>query len=58
MARHRPRARALAFGLDDARVPELYLAFPNAVVYLHPEDAKMLGVRRGDEVESCRAAAR
>ena len=27
------------------------LAFPNAVVYLHPEDAKALGVRRGDEVE-------
>jgi nitrate reductase (cytochrome) len=33
------------------RVPELHLAFPNAVVYLHPEDAKVLGVRRGDEVE-------
>jgi nitrate reductase NapA len=33
------------------RVPELHLAFPNAVVYLHPEDAKALGVRRGDEVE-------
>jgi len=33
------------------RVPELHLAFPNAVVYLHPEDAKQLGVRRGDEVE-------
>ncbi len=32
-------------------VPELHLAFPNAVVYLHPEDAKALGVRRGDEVE-------
>src|SRR3954454_18176264 len=33
------------------RVPELHLAFPNAVVYLHPDDAKVLGVRRGDEVE-------
>ncbi len=33
------------------RVPELHLAFPNAVVYIHPEDAKALGVRRGDEVE-------
>jgi nitrate reductase NapA len=33
------------------RVPELQLAFPNAVVYLHAEDAKALGVRRGDEVE-------
>jgi nitrate reductase NapA len=33
------------------RVPELYRAFPNAVVYLHPDDAKALGVRRGSEVE-------
>ncbi|HVJ24440.1 MAG TPA: molybdopterin-dependent oxidoreductase, partial [Burkholderiales bacterium] len=33
------------------RVPELHLAFPNAVTYLHPEDAKALGVRRGDEIE-------
>ena len=32
------------------RVPELYRAFPNAVVYMHPEDAKSLGVRRGSEV--------
>jgi nitrate reductase NapA len=32
------------------RVPELYRAFPNAVVYMHPEDAKVLGVRRGSEV--------
>jgi nitrate reductase NapA len=33
------------------RVPELYRAFPNAVCYLHPEDAKALGMRRGDVVE-------
>jgi nitrate reductase NapA len=33
------------------RVPELYRAFPNAVVYLHPDDAKALGVRRGSEVK-------
>ncbi|HET8746698.1 MAG TPA: periplasmic nitrate reductase subunit alpha [Ramlibacter sp.] len=33
------------------RVPELYRAFPNAVVFMHPEDAKALGVRRGSEVE-------
>jgi nitrate reductase NapA len=33
------------------RVPELYRAFPNAVVYMHPDDAKALGVRRGSEVE-------
>ncbi|HKO87829.1 MAG TPA: periplasmic nitrate reductase subunit alpha, partial [Burkholderiales bacterium] len=32
------------------RVPELYRAFPNAVVYMHEEDAKGLGLRRGSEV--------
>jgi nitrate reductase (cytochrome) len=32
------------------RVPELYRAFPNAVVYMHPEDAKKLQVRRGSAV--------
>jgi nitrate reductase NapA len=38
-------------GTMTRRVPELHLAFPNAVAYLHPEDAKALGVRRGDEIE-------
>jgi nitrate reductase NapA len=33
------------------RVPELYRAFPNAVVYMHPEDARALDVRRGSEVK-------
>ena len=33
------------------RVPELYRAFPNAVCFMHPEDAKALGLRRGVEVE-------
>jgi nitrate reductase NapA len=33
------------------RVPELYRAVPNAVVFIHPEDATALGVRRGSEVE-------
>ncbi|WP_332675572.1 periplasmic nitrate reductase subunit alpha [Aromatoleum sp.] len=33
------------------RVPELYRAVPNAVCYMHPEDARKLGVRRGDEIE-------
>jgi nitrate reductase (cytochrome) len=33
------------------RVPELYRAFPNAVCYLHPEDARRLGLRRGDQIE-------
>jgi len=32
------------------RVPELYRAFPNAVVYMHADDARALGVRRGSEV--------
>ncbi|HEX6530237.1 MAG TPA: periplasmic nitrate reductase subunit alpha [Burkholderiales bacterium] len=38
-------------GTMTRRVPELHLAFPNAVAYLHPEDAKALGVRRGDEIQ-------
>ncbi|RFC01480.1 periplasmic nitrate reductase subunit alpha, partial [Klebsiella michiganensis] len=33
------------------RVPELYRAFPNAVCFMHPEDANALGLRRGVEVE-------
>lgn len=33
------------------RVPELHKAVPHAVCYMHPEDAKALGVRRGVEVE-------
>jgi len=33
------------------RVPELLRAVPNAVCYMHPEDAQALGVRRGVEVE-------
>jgi len=32
------------------RVPELYRAFPNAVLYMHADDARDLGVRRGSEV--------
>ncbi len=37
-------------GSMTGRVPELYKAFPNAVVFMHPEDAKKLNVRRGSEV--------
>jgi nitrate reductase NapA len=33
------------------RVPELHRAVPNAVCYMHPDDARALGVRRGMEVE-------
>jgi nitrate reductase (cytochrome) len=29
------------------RVPELYRAFPDAVVFMHPEDARERGLRRG-----------
>ncbi len=32
------------------RVPELRKAFPSAVVFMHPDDAKTLNVRRGQEV--------
>ncbi|MFC1233438.1 MULTISPECIES: nitrate reductase catalytic subunit NapA [unclassified Vibrio] len=32
------------------RVPELYRAFPDAVVYMHPLDAKKRGLRRGDAI--------
>ena len=31
------------------RVPELYKAFPDAVVFMHPQDAKERGLRRGEE---------
>ena len=31
------------------RVPELYKAFPDAVVYMHPDDARDRGLRRGEE---------
>lgn len=33
------------------RVPELYKAFPDAVCFMHPEDAKKKGLRRGDKVK-------
>ena len=33
------------------RVPELYRAFPNAVAYMHPEDARSMNLRRGDAIE-------
>ena len=32
------------------RVPELYRAFPDAVVFMHSQDARRRGLRRGDEV--------
>ena len=33
------------------RVPELYKAIPDALVYMHPDDAKARGMRRGDLVK-------
>jgi nitrate reductase NapA len=33
------------------RVPELHRAVPNAVVYMHPQDAKDRGLRRGQAVK-------
>jgi nitrate reductase NapA len=38
-------------GSMTGRVPELHRAFPNAVVFMHPDDAEALGVRRGVEVK-------
>ena len=32
------------------RVPELHKAYPNAMVYMHPEDAAELGLNRGSEI--------
>lgn len=38
-------------GTMTRRVPELYRAVPNAVCFMHPDDAKALGARRGDLIE-------
>ena len=38
-------------GTMTRRVPELYRAFPDAVIFMHPDDAKSRGVRRGQEVK-------
>jgi nitrate reductase NapA len=32
------------------RVPELHQAYPNALVYMHPDDAAELGLNRGSEI--------
>ena len=37
-------------GTMTRRVPELYKAVPDALCYIHPEDAKKRGLHRGDEV--------
>jgi nitrate reductase (cytochrome) len=33
------------------RVPELYKAFPDAVAFMHPDDAESLGLRRGSQIK-------
>ncbi|WP_211824733.1 nitrate reductase catalytic subunit NapA [Kistimonas asteriae] len=38
-------------GTMTRRVPELYRAFPDAVVFMHPDDAQQRGLRRGMEVK-------
>jgi nitrate reductase NapA len=38
-------------GTMTRRVPELHRAFPDAVVFMHPDDAAALKLRRGDEVK-------
>jgi nitrate reductase NapA len=38
-------------GSMTGRVPELYRAFPNAVCFMHPDDATALGLRRGDDIK-------
>ncbi|KHT64099.1 nitrate reductase [Photobacterium gaetbulicola] len=37
-------------GTMTRRVPELYKAVPDALCYIHPDDAQSRGLRRGDEV--------
>ena len=38
-------------GTMTRRVPELHRAFPQAVLFIHPQDAKSRGLRRGDKVK-------
>lgn len=38
-------------GTMTRRVPELYRAFPDAVVFMHPKDAEKRGFKRGDVVK-------
>ena len=44
-------------GTMTRRVPELYKAFPEAVCFMHPDDAAELKLRRGDEIKVQSAAA-
>ena len=48
---HRPRAGALALRHHDAPRARALPAFPEAVCFMHPDDAPELKLRRGDEVK-------
>ena len=37
-------------GSMTSRVPELHKAFPDAVIFMHPDDARARDLRRGDKV--------
>ena len=39
-------------GTMTRRVPELYRAFPDAVVWMHPKDAEKRGMKHGDPVKA------
>ncbi len=39
-------------GTMTRRVPELYKAFPDAVVWMHPKDAEKRGLKHGDPVKA------
>ena len=51
MAVYRPCAGALAHRLDDAPRARAYKAVPDAVIFMHPDDAKKRGLNRNDVVK-------
>ena len=51
MALYRTRSGALAHRQYDSPCTELHRAFPEAVLFIHPLDAKARDLRRGDKVK-------
>lgn len=51
MALYRTRLEHWHTGSMTRRVPELHRAFPEAVLFIHPLDAKARDLRRGDKVK-------
>ncbi len=51
MALYRTRPEHWHTGSMTRRVPELHRAFPEAVLFIHPLDAKARDLRRGDKVK-------